>query len=85
VLTEWALAGEGIVLKPVFEMAEHIAAGRLVPILRDYPCQDVTLGVLYPTKRMAPPWQRDFMDLAVERLRRHVAEALARLQESPDP
>jgi len=82
VLTEWALAGEGIVLKPAFEMAEHIAAGRLVAVLPDYPCQSVTLGVLYPTKRMAPPWQKDFVELVVERVRRHVAEALACCKDS---
>lgn len=36
VLTDWALAGEGIVLKPVFEVAEHLRAGALVPPLRPH-------------------------------------------------
>ncbi len=32
VLTDWALSGQGIVLKPIFEVAEHLRAGRLVPV-----------------------------------------------------
>ena len=50
-LTEWALLGQGIVLKPVFEVAEHLRGGRLVPVLPDFPPEPVTLAVVYP----APP------------------------------
>lgn len=81
VLTDWALAGEGIVLKPVFEVAEHVAAGRLVPVLPGFPPQPVTLGVLYPTRRMMAPRVRDLIDLVAERTRRHVADALALIGE----
>jgi DNA-binding transcriptional LysR family regulator len=37
VLTAWALDGHGIVLKPVFEVAGHLRAGRLVPVAADTP------------------------------------------------
>jgi DNA-binding transcriptional LysR family regulator len=72
VLTEWTLAGQGIVLKPIFEIAEHLAAGRLVPVLRGYPPQPVILAALYPSRRMVPRRLTSFVDMAVERLRAHV-------------
>jgi hypothetical protein len=37
----------------------------------------MTLGVLYPTRRMLPPRTKSFIDLAVEELRRHLNEQLA--------
>ena len=80
-LTQWALDGLGIVLKPLFEVAHYIADGRLVEVLpRGARRSRVTLGVLYPTRRMLPPRTKSFIDLAVEELRRHLAEQLALLE-----
>ena len=73
VLTQWALDGLGIVLKPLFEVADYLADGRLVEVLPEAQPQPVTLGILYPTRRMLPPRTKSFIDLAVEELRRHVA------------
>ena len=78
VLTQWALDGLGIVLKPVFEVAEYLADGRLVEVLPEARPQSMTLGILYPTRRMLPPRTKAFIDLAVEELRRHLASALQR-------
>ena len=36
VLTEWALLGQGIVLKPVFEVAEYLRSGRLIRCCRTF-------------------------------------------------
>jgi hypothetical protein len=36
----------------------------------------VTLGLLYPTRRMLPPRAKAFIDLAVEELRRHLSSRL---------
>jgi DNA-binding transcriptional LysR family regulator len=80
VLTQWALDGLGIVLKPLFEVADHIADGRLVEVLPDAPPQPVTLGLLYPTRRMLPPRAKTFIDLSVEELRRHLNARLALLK-----
>ncbi len=44
VLTEWALQGQGIVLKPIYEVAPYLADGRLVPVLPETPPTSVTLG-----------------------------------------
>ena len=79
VLTQWALDGLGLVMKPLFEVAPYLADGRLVEVLPEARPRSMTLGVLYPTRRMLPPRTKSFIDLAVEELRRHLAEQLALL------
>jgi DNA-binding transcriptional LysR family regulator len=79
VLTQWALDGLGLVMKPLFEVAPYLADGRLVEVMPAARPQSMTLGVLYPTRRMLPPRAKSFIDLAVEELRRHVGEQLALL------
>lgn len=75
VLTGWALDGRGIVLKPVFEIAEHLAAGRLVPVLENEPPVSVQLACLYTHRRRQDPKARLFMDFMVA----HIQAALAAL------
>lgn len=72
VLTDWAVAGEGIVLKPRFEVAEHLASGALVPVLPDYAPVAVTLAILHAYKRMVPMKVRSFTDGLVDEIRAHV-------------
>lgn len=79
VLTQWALDGLGIVLKPVFEVAPYLTDGRLVEVLPDARPQPVTLGILYPTRRMLPPRTKTFIEMAVEELRRHLSAQAALL------
>ena len=62
ILTDWALAGHGIILKPRFEVADHLAAGRLVPVLEDCPPVPVQLGCLYTHRRHQDPKARLFID-----------------------
>lgn len=77
VLTAWALAGQGLVLKPLFEVARHVAAGRLSIVLPDCPPTPVTLAVLYPTRRMLPRRVRDLVDDIHDAARKHVTDELA--------
>ena len=51
-------------------------------MLPDAPPQSVTLGILYPSRRMLPPRTKTFMDMAAEELRRHVESQLAALSGS---
>ena len=67
VLTNWALDGHGIILKPVFEVADHLAAGRLVPVLEAEPPVPVQLACLYAHRRRQDPKARLFMDFIVAR------------------
>ena len=77
VLTAWAVAGRGIVLKPRFEVAAELAAGRLVPVLPEFPPEPATLAVLYPHRTHLPGKVRAFTDCIVPRLRAAVAAGAA--------
>ncbi len=79
VLTGWALAGRGIMLKPVFEIAEHLASGALVPVAEDNPPQDIPLACIFPHKRLQDPKSRLFIDYMVAACKKSLAETLARL------
>jgi DNA-binding transcriptional LysR family regulator len=80
VLTQWALDGLGLVMKPAFEVARYLADGRLIEVLPDARPQPATLAALYPTRRMLPPRVKSFIELAVEALRRHLAQELALIE-----
>lgn len=67
VLTAWALAGQGIVLKPLWEVAEHLRFGALVPVLLDTPPEPAALSILYPHRRLLPARVKAFADFAVPR------------------
>jgi len=66
-LTDWAVAGQGIVLKPLWEVADQLRDGNLLPVLLDYPPEPVSLSVLYPHRRLLPARVRAFSDFAVTR------------------
>lgn len=75
-LTEWALLGQGIVMKPAFEVAAHLQGGRLVPVLADFPPEPVTLAVVYPHRKLLPAKVKAFADFMVEEVGRVVAREL---------
>jgi len=62
VLTDWALAGRGIVNKPRFDVQEHLSSGRLVAVLPETPPLPTIFGCLYPHKRLQDPKIRLFVD-----------------------
>lgn len=80
VLTEWALAGHGIVLRPVFEVADHLRGGRLVPVAGATPPVPVQMACLYTHKRRQDPKTRRFIDFMAERVGTAVRAAEARAQ-----
>lgn len=80
VLTQWALDGLGLAMKPAFEVARYLADGRLVEVLPEARPLPATLAALYPTRRMLPPRVKSFIELTVEALRRHLAEELALIE-----
>ena len=82
VLTGWALAGRGIVLKPVFEIAADLAAGALVSVAEENPPQDIPLACLYPHKRLQDPKSRLFIEFMVDACKRALHETLSLLPEA---
>lgn len=67
VLTQWALDGHGIVMKPVFEVAPHLRAGDLVPVLETMRPLPVTLSLLTPHRRLRDPKIKLFADFIVQK------------------
>lgn len=68
VLTNWALAGFGITLKPVFEIAEHLASGALVSVLTDTPPISIQMALLYTHRRHQDPKTRLFIEFMTPRV-----------------
>ena len=80
VLTAWALDGRGIVNKPVFDVAAHLASGDLVPVCTDSPPPDAQLACLYPHKRNQDPKSRLFIEFMADRIKAEL-KAAARAQD----
>ncbi len=76
VLTSWALAGHGIVNKPLFDVADHLASGALVPVCTDSPAPNAQLGCLFPHKRNQDPKIRLFIEFMAERIKATLNEHL---------
>ncbi|MHC0054764.1 LysR family transcriptional regulator [Actibacterium sp. D379-3] len=79
VLTAWALAGRGVILKPLFEVAPHLASGALVPVATQTPPVPTQLACLYPTRRFKDAKVRLFVDFMVARCKEELAARMAQL------
>jgi DNA-binding transcriptional LysR family regulator len=72
VLTGWALAGQGIILKPVFEVADHLASGALVPVLENEPPVPIQMACLYMHRKRQDPKARLLIDYMADHIRREL-------------
>lgn len=72
VLTAWALDGRGVINKPIFEVADHLASGDLVEVAQTTPPIPVQLACLYPHKRHQDPKVRLFIDFMVAQCKREL-------------
>ncbi|EBA02876.1 transcriptional regulator, LysR family protein [Rhodobacterales bacterium HTCC2150] len=68
VLTDWALGGHGIALKPIFEVADHLKSGDLVKVAKGTPPEPIQMACLYTHKRGQDPKTRMFMDFMIKRM-----------------
>lgn len=68
VLTDWALAGHGVVMKPVFEIAEHLKSGALVPVAQATPPEPIQMACLFTHRRRQDPKTRLFMEFMIDRI-----------------
>jgi DNA-binding transcriptional LysR family regulator len=76
VLTHWALAGRGIVMKPQFEVAEHLRSGALVPVATQTPPISVQLSSLSQHRRLKDPKVRLFTDFMAARIKDELRRAI---------
>jgi len=66
ILTSWCLAGHGIAMKDMFEVAPYLKDGRLVEVMREYPPVSYPIMALYPHSQYLPPRVRLFIDFLAE-------------------
>lgn len=77
VLTGWALDGRGVVLKPLFEVADHMREGRLVPVATATPPLPVQLSALSQHRRLKDPKVQLFTDYMSAQIRDDLRKAAA--------
>ncbi|MFW2541039.1 LysR family transcriptional regulator [Primorskyibacter sp. 2E107] len=68
VLTDWALSGQGVALKPIFEIAEHLESRALIPVATATPPEPIQMACLFTHRRMQDPKTRLFMEFMIERI-----------------
>ena len=72
VLTNWALDGQGIILKAEFEVADHLSDGKLIKVLEDEPPIPVQMACLYTHRRMQDPKTRLFIEFMVKAIQKEL-------------
>ena len=72
VLTDWALAGHGIALKPRFEIKEHLKQNTLIPVCPETPPQAIQLGCLFTHRRRQDPKSRLFLEYMVKSITQQI-------------
>jgi LysR family transcriptional regulator, transcriptional activator for dmlA len=70
---DWMLAGHGLARRSVWDVADELATGRLVEVLRDWSDEDAPISALYASRRHLPRRTRLFIDA----LAAHFARAQA--------
>ena len=68
ILTKWALDGLGIIMKPLFEVAEHLDVGTLRAVMVHQPPIPVQMACLYSHRRRQDPKTRLLIDYLIERM-----------------
>ena len=76
VLTGWALDGRGIILKPVFDVADHLRSGALVPVATAPPPLPTQLSSLSQHRRLKDPKVRLFTDFMAQRIKDEMRRAI---------
>jgi DNA-binding transcriptional LysR family regulator len=75
VLTGWALDGRGIVMKPVFEVADYLRSGALVPVALATPPLPTQLSCLSQHRRLKDPKVKLFTDFMAAHIRDAIRKA----------
>ena len=69
-----AIAGLGLVQATSYQVAPHVAAGRLVPVLAAHDSDPYPVSLVYPSKRLIPLKLQALLDFATPRLTQRLAE-----------
>ena len=79
VLTDWALSGQGVAMKPIFEVADYLNDGRLMSVATKTPPEPVQMACLFTHRRRQDPKARLFMEFMVERIGAEISKANEKL------
>jgi DNA-binding transcriptional LysR family regulator len=74
VLVDWALSGNGIALKPVFEVSDYLNSGELVVVAEETPPEPVQMACLFTHRRFQDPKTRLFMEFVIGRISAKIKE-----------
>jgi DNA-binding transcriptional LysR family regulator len=66
VLRSWALAGAGISWEAYWDIADDLAAGRLIELLPEYRCSLIELYAVFAPSKPVPPRIRLFVDYMLQ-------------------
>ncbi|MFY0679252.1 MAG: LysR family transcriptional regulator [Thalassovita sp.] len=80
VLTGWALDGAGIVMKPYFEVVDHLRSGDLVPVATKTPPVATQLVCLSSSRRLRDPKVQLFLEYMTRICREKLSVAARDLQ-----
>ena len=80
VLTDWALAGNGIAMKPIFEVEEHVKAGRLVEVAAQTRPVPIQMACLFTHRKRQDPKTRLFMEYVISRITEAVRDSSLQVQ-----
>lgn len=69
VVRDWCLAGKGIMLRSLWDIAPQLASGRLMRVLPAYAMRDADIHWLAPYRPQTPRRIRLLLDFLVERFR----------------
>lgn len=69
-LRQCALAGMGIVIRPSFALGDDLAAQRLVRLLPDHKLGEISVVMVYPSRRLLSAKVRTFVDFMTRRFPR---------------
>lgn len=69
-----AIAGLGLVQATSYQVAPHVAAGRLVPVLIAHNSDPYPVNLVYPSKRLIPLKLQALLDFAIPRLTQRLTD-----------
>lgn len=61
-LRQCAMAGMGIVIRPSFSLSDDLVSGRLVRLLPEYHLGQMSVAMVYPSRRLLSATVRSFVD-----------------------
>jgi len=73
VLTAWAVAGCGIINKPIYEISDHLKSENLVRVVEHSLPTPLPFSCVYPHKRLQDPKIRLFIEFMVRECKKQIA------------